>query len=61
MVNSTLRRCLGLPEAIYILLLSPAQPTDTGKRLVKSPKVHLIDPVLQRRSVDAKVGASNAP
>ncbi|MDP9082972.1 MAG: DUF4143 domain-containing protein, partial [Pseudomonadota bacterium] len=44
--NSTLRRYLGLLEAIYILQPLPAWSTNTGKRFVKSPKVHMVDPGL---------------
>jgi uncharacterized protein len=41
--NSTLRRYLGLLEAIYILQPLPAWSTNTVKRFVKSPKIHLVD------------------
>jgi uncharacterized protein len=41
--NTTLRRYLGLLEAIYILQPLPAWSTNTGKRFVKSPKIHLVD------------------
>ena len=41
--NSTLRRYLGLLEAIYILQPLPAWSSNTGKRYVKSPKIHLVD------------------
>lgn len=41
--NSTLRRYLGLLEAIYILQPLPAWSTNTGKRFVKSPKIHMVD------------------
>jgi uncharacterized protein len=41
--NSTLRRYLGILEAIYILQPLPAWSTNTGKRFVKSPKIHLVD------------------
>jgi predicted AAA+ superfamily ATPase len=41
--NSTMRRYLGLLEAIYILQPLPPWSTNTGKRFVKSPKIHLVD------------------
>lgn len=41
--HSTLRRYLTLLEATFILQPLPAWSTNLGKRLVKSPKVHLVD------------------
>lgn len=41
--HSTLRRYLGLLEALFIFQPLPAWTTNIGKRLVKSPKVHLLD------------------
>jgi predicted AAA+ superfamily ATPase len=41
--NTTLRRYLGLLEAIFILEPLPPWATNTGKRFVKSPKIHLVD------------------
>jgi predicted AAA+ superfamily ATPase len=41
--NSTLRRYLSLLEAIFVLQPLPAWSTNTGKRFVKSPKIHLVD------------------
>jgi len=41
--HSTLRRYLSLLEAVFILQPLPAWSTNSGKRLVKSPKIHLID------------------
>jgi len=41
--HSTLRRYLALLEALFILHPLPAWSANLGKRLVKAPKVHLID------------------
>ena len=41
--HSTLRRYLGLLEALFIVQPLPAWSANLGKRLVKAPKVHLID------------------
>jgi len=41
--HSTLRRYLALLEAAFILQPLPAWSTNTGKRFVKSSKIHLID------------------
>ena len=41
--HSTLRRYLALLEALFILQPLPAWSANLGKRLVKAPKVHLID------------------
>ena len=41
--NTTLRRYLGILEAIFLLQPLPAWSTNTGKRYVKSPKIHLVD------------------
>jgi len=41
--HSTLRRYLSLLEALFILQPLPAWSANLGKRLVKAPKVHLID------------------
>jgi predicted AAA+ superfamily ATPase len=41
--HSTLRRYLRLLEATFILQPLPAWSANLGKRLVKSPKVHLLD------------------
>lgn len=43
LAHSTLRRYLALLEALFILQTLPAWSTNLGKRLVKAPKVHLID------------------
>ena len=40
---STLRRYLGLLEATFVLQIIPAWSTNLSKRLVKSPKIFLID------------------
>lgn len=40
---STLRRYLGLLEATFVLQVIPAWSTNLSKRLVKSPKIFLID------------------
>lgn len=41
--HSTLRRYLTLLEALFIVQPLPAWSTNLGKRLVKAPKMHLID------------------
>lgn len=41
--NTTLRRYLTILEATYLLHLLPAWSSNLGKRLVKAPKVHLVD------------------
>lgn len=41
--NSTLKRYLSLLEATFLLQPLPAWSTNLGKRLIKSPKIHLID------------------
>ena len=41
--HSTLRRYLGLLEAIFIFQPLSAWSTNSGKRFVKSPKIHLVD------------------
>jgi hypothetical protein len=41
--HSTLRRYLTLLEAVFVLQPLPAWSTNLGKRLVKSPKIHLLD------------------
>ena len=41
--HTTLRRYLSLLEAIFLLQSLPAWSTNSGKRLVKSPKIHLVD------------------
>ena len=41
--HATLRRYLSLLEAIFLLQSLPAWSTNSGKRLVKSPKIHLVD------------------
>ncbi len=44
--HTTLRRYLALLEAVFIYQPLPAWSANLGKRLVKSPKVHLADPGL---------------
>ena len=44
--HSTLRRYLSLLEALFIVQPLPAWSANLGKRLVKAPKLHLIDPGL---------------
>ena len=54
--HSTLRRYLALLEATYIFQPLPAWSNNPGKRLVKSPKIHLLDSGLAahlRGEVDA--------
>ena len=48
--HSTLRRYLALLEALFIVHPLPAWSANLSKRLVKAPKVHLIDAGLDRTS-----------
>lgn len=41
--QSTLKRYLGLLEATFLVQKLPAWSSNLGKRLVKSPKIHLVD------------------
>ena len=41
--NSTLKRYLSLLHATFLLQPLPAWSSNLGKRLIKSPKIHLID------------------
>jgi predicted AAA+ superfamily ATPase len=41
--NTTLKRYLSLVEATFLLATLPAWSTNVGKRLIKSPKVYLVD------------------
>ena len=41
--NSTLKRYLGLLQATFLFQPLPAWSSNLGKRLLKSPKIHLID------------------
>lgn len=41
--NSTVRRYFALLEAVFLFQPLPAWSTNLGKRLVKSPKTHLLD------------------
>ena len=41
--HSTLRRYLALLQAVFVFQPLPAWPQDSGKRWVKSAKIHLID------------------
>lgn len=43
LAQTTLKRYLGLLEATFLLQPLPAWSTNLGKRLVKSPKIHLAD------------------
>jgi len=43
LAHTTLRRYLSLLETTFILQPLPAWSSNLGKRLVKSPKIHLID------------------
>ncbi|MGH8676358.1 MAG: ATP-binding protein [Burkholderiales bacterium] len=44
--HSTLKRYLALLELTYLLRPLPAWSSNRGKRLLKSPKIHLVDPGL---------------
>ncbi|MEA3411688.1 MAG: DUF4143 domain-containing protein [Pseudomonadota bacterium] len=41
--HSTLKRYLGLLQATFLLQPLPAWSSNLGKRLIKSPKIHLVD------------------
>ena len=41
--NSTLKRYLSLLQATFLFQPLPAWSSNLGKRLIKSPKIHLID------------------
>lgn len=41
--NTTLKRYLSLLETTFLLQLLPAWSANIGKRLIKSPRIHLID------------------
>jgi predicted AAA+ superfamily ATPase len=41
--NSTLKRYLSLLQATFLFQPLPARASNRGKRLIKSPKVHLVD------------------
>ena len=43
MPNSTLARYIPLLEALFLVWLLPAWSSNLGKRLVKSPKIHVCD------------------
>lgn len=43
LAHSTLRRYFAMLEALFIVQPLPAWSTNLGKRLVKAPKLHLID------------------
>lgn len=43
MVNVTLNRYLRLLETLYFIYLLPGWYSNLGKRIIKSPKLHLID------------------
>lgn len=46
MVNMTLSRYVRLLETLYFIYLLPAWHVNKGKRLIKSPKLHLVDTAL---------------
>ena len=61
--NSTLKRYLSLLQATFLLQPLPAWSSNLGKRLIKSPKIHLIDSGLTahlagvtRKSLDRDTG-----
>jgi len=43
LATTTLNRYLAVLEALFLVWFLPAWPTSLGKRLVKSPKLHLTD------------------
>ena len=62
LLNSTLRRYITLLEALFLVWFLPAWSSDLNKRLVKSPKVHIMDSDLacHLRGADTKRLASNS-
>ncbi len=60
--HSTLRRYLALLEAVFMLQPLPAWSANIGKRVVKAPKIHLLDSGLAahlRGDTDAKALAQS--
>lgn len=58
--HTTLRRYLALLEALFIFQPLPAWSTNFSKRLVKSPKVHLLDSGLSNHLRGATTAAALA-
>ncbi|MBS0648458.1 MAG: ATP-binding protein [Verrucomicrobia bacterium] len=52
MVTMTLSRYLGLLEALFMIYLLPGWYTNLGKRLIKSPKLHLCDTAIMAQLMD---------
>lgn len=52
MVNMTVHRYLRLLEALYFVYLLPAWYSNLGKRMIKSPKLHLCDTGIMAQLLD---------
>ena len=57
--HTTLTRYLALLETVFLVQRLPAWSPNLGKRLVKAPKVHLVDPGLACHLVGANVRRLN--
>jgi len=55
--HTTLKRYLALLELTYLLKPLPAWSANLGKRLVKSPKIHLVDSGLAAHLAGRGAGA----
>jgi len=54
--QTTLQRYLALLEHVFLVVRVPAWHASLGKRLVRSPKLHLVDSGLAAHAVGASVG-----
>ncbi|MCH9613288.1 MAG: hypothetical protein SP1CHLAM54_02870 [Chlamydiia bacterium] len=55
MVNMTLNRYLRLLETLFFIHLLPAWYTNLGKRMIKSPKLHICDTGIMAQLMDINV------
>lgn len=58
LADKTVRKYIGLLEALYIVKLIPAYSNNMLKRVIKSPKVHFIDSGLASYLLNSSVEAS---
>ncbi len=58
LADKTVRKYIGLLEALYIVKLIPAYSNNILKRVIKSPKVHFIDSGLASYLLNSSVEAS---
>jgi len=58
LTDKTVRKYIGLLEALYIVKLIPAYSNNMLKRVIKSPKVHFIDSGLASYLLNSSVEAS---